>query len=258
MEITDYALEQLLGRTVFKAHLEQERLEELRWHNRLAFSEVENLSDASVFRIDSELEEMQKLARSLKRLQDEMRQAHPYDLPEEEGNPQLTADEAEEAANYDLALKGLGSLAEKLKAVATASHDDHNVRYAEKISASRRLRLRLHAAPIDPAQALAKHLFAEEERTVVCTSATLSTDGHFEHFKSRCGVMGQPHELIVDSVFDYPQQALLYQPALPAFDWRARDRFYNAVAAEIRTPAQCESRQSPLSLYQLERAAAGA
>lgn len=233
VEITDYALEQLLGRTVFKAHLEQERLEELRWHNRLAFSEVENLSDASVFRIDSELEEMQKLARSLKRLQDEMRQAHPYDLPEEEGNPQLTADEAEEAANYDLALKGLGSLAEKLKAVATASHDDHNVRYAEKISASRRLRLRLHAAPIDPAQALAKHLFAEEERTVVCTSATLSTDGHFEHFKSRCGVMGQPHELIVDSVFDYPQQALLYQPALPAFDWRARDRFYNAVAAEI-------------------------
>ena len=233
VETSDYALEQLLGRAVFKAHLEQERLEELRMHNLLAFSEVERLSDDYVFRIDAELEELKKLAARLEQLQDEMRQAHPYERPEEEGRPQLTPDESEEAANYDLALKGLASLATKLKTVASASKDDQAVRYAEKVSGSRHLRLRLHAAPIDPAQQLAKHLFDEGERTVICTSATLSTDGNFEHYKIRCGVQGQPLELIVDSFFDYMQQAILYQPALPAFNWRAKDRFYGAAAAEI-------------------------
>ena len=233
VETSDYALEQLLGRAVFKAHLEQERLEELRMHNLLAFSEVERLSDDYVFRIDAELEELKKLAARLEQLQDEMRQAHPYERPEEEGRPQLTPDESEEAANYDLALKGLASLATKLKTVASASKDDQAVRYAEKVSGSRHLRLRLHAAPIDPAQQLAKHLFDEDARTVICTSATLSTDGNFEHYKIRCGVQGQPLELIVDSFFDYMQQAILYQPALPAFNWRAKDRFYGAAAAEI-------------------------
>ena len=233
VETTDYALEQLLSRNVFKAHLERERLEELQWHNRLAFSEVERLSDENVFRIGTDLEELRKLSGSLKKLQDEMRQAHPYDLPEEEGRPQLTADESEESANYDLAVKGLGSLAAKFQAVASSSLDDKIVRYAEKITGSRHLNLRLHAAPIDPAQDLAQHLFVDEERTVICTSATLATDGNFEHFKSRCGVLGQPHELVVGSVFNYPQQTLLYQPALPAFNWRAKDRFYDAVAAEV-------------------------
>ena len=233
VETSDYALELLLGRAVFKGNLETEQLEELRMHNRLAFAEVERLSDERVFRIDSELEELEKLAGSLKQLREEMRQAHPYDLPEEEGRPQLTPDESEEAANYDLALNGLGSLATRFETVASDRKDDQTVRYAERIAGSRQLSLRLHAAPIDPANALAKHLFVEDERTVICTSATLSTDGNFEHFKNRCGVQDQPLELIVDSFFDYPQQALLYQPALPAFNWRAQDPFYDAVGAEI-------------------------
>ena len=233
VETSDYALEQHLARAVFKTHVEKERLDELLWHNRLAFSEVEQLSDEMVFRIDSDLEELKKLAGSLKLLQDEMRQAHPYDHPEQDGHPPLTAEESEEGANYDLAVKGLGSLAGKLQTVASSSKDELAVRYAEKISGSRHLKLRLHAAPIDPAQELSRHLFVEEGRTVICTSATLATDGNFEHFKSRCGVFGVPLELIAGSVFDYPQQALLYQPALPAFDWRAKDPFYDAVAAEI-------------------------
>ena len=233
VETSDYALEQHLARAVFKTHVEKDRLDELLWHNRLAFSEVERLSDTMVFRIDSDLEELKKLAASLKQLQDEMRQAHPYEHPEKEGHPPLTAEESEEGANYDLAVKGLGSLAGKLQAVASSSKDELTVRYAEKISGSRHLKLRLHAAPIDPARDLSRHLFVEEGRTVICTSATLATVGNFEHFKSRCGVFGVPLELIAGSVFDYPQQALLYQPALPAFDWRAKDPFYDAVAAEI-------------------------
>ena len=34
-------------------------------------------------------------------------------------------------------------------------------------------------------------------------------------------------------VFDYPRQALLYQPALPAYDWRNAEAFYAAVANEV-------------------------
>ncbi len=233
VEASDYALEQLLARTVFKANLEQEQLDSLRWQNSLAFAEAEELSEQKVFRLDSELEELKKLAGGLKQVQDEMRQANPYELPEEEGRPQLTPGEAEEAANYDLAVKGLGSLAAKFQAVASGSLDDRIVRFAEKISGSRLLRLRLHAAPIDPASQLAKHLFAEEGRTVICTSATLATDGSFDHFKSRCGVQRQPHELVAGPVFDYSQQAVLYQPQLPPFNWRERERFYDGVAAEI-------------------------
>ena len=233
VETSDYALEQLLARAAFKAHLEQEQLESLLWQNRLAFAEAEGLSEGKVFRLDCELEELQKLAGGLKQVQDELRQANPYELPEEEGRPQLTPDEAEDAANYDLAVKGLGSLAAKFQAVASGSLDDRIVRYGEKVSGSRHLRLRLHAAPIDPANQLAKHLFAEDGRTVICTSATLATDGNFDHFKSRCGVQRQPHEFVAGPVFDYTRQAVLYQPQLPAFDWRERERFYDGVAAEI-------------------------
>ena len=233
VETSDYALEQLLGGAVFKTHLENDLLDELLWHHRLAFSEVERLSDQKVFRIDADLEELKKVAGSLRKLQDEMRQTHPYERPEQDGHPPLSAEESEDKANYDLAVTGLGSLAAKLQAVATSSRDDVTVRYAEKISGGRHLKLRIHAAPIDPAQDLSRHLFVDEGRTVICTSATLATDGNFEHFKSRCGVSDLPLELVADSTFDYTQQALLYQPALPAFNWRAKDPFYDAVAMEM-------------------------
>ena len=86
---------------------------------------------------------------------------------------------------------------------------------------------------------LAHYLFQPEDedgpiaRSVICTSATLTTDGHFEHFKQRCGVAETCEEQVLPAVFEYPRQALLYQPALPAYDWRAADDYYAAVAEEI-------------------------
>ncbi len=232
-ETSDYALEQLLAGAVFREHVENERLDDLELQNSLAFAEVEKLSEANVFRIDSDLQELKKLAGSLSALQDEMRQASPFRRQNEEAQPPLTTEESEAEANYDLAVKGLGSLSGKLQAVASGSKDDLTVRYAERIRGSRHVRLRLHAAPIDPAQDLSRHLFDEEGRTVICTSATLSTEESFELFKGRAGVTGVPLELIADPVFDYSNQALLYQPPLPAFDWRNKAPFYDAVAAEI-------------------------
>lgn len=232
-ETSDFALEQLFGGAVLKEYLDNKRIDELLLQNRAAFSDVETMSAENVFRIDSDLGELKKLAGELTSLQDEMRQANPFRRPNEESHPPLTAEESEREANYDLAVKSLGSLAGKLQAVSSSSRDDLTVRYAERIRGSRRVRLRLHAAPIDPARDLARHLFDKEGRTVICTSATLATEGSFELFKGRCGVTGDPLELVADPAFDYSQQALLYQPALPAFNWRDRAPFYDAVAAEI-------------------------
>ena len=232
-ETSNYALELLLAGAVFKEYVDDERLEDLVLQNRTAFAEVERISEKGVFRIDSDLEALRKLAGGLSTLQDEMRQANPFSHQNSEGHPPLTPEESEEEANYDLAVKGLGSLAGKLKAVASSSRDDLTVRYAERIGSSRQVRLRLHAAPINPSQDLSRHLFDEEGRTVICTSATLATEGSFQHFKARCGVNGVPLELIAGPVFDYAEQALLYQPALPAFDWRDKAPFYDAVAEEI-------------------------
>ncbi|MDE0199851.1 MAG: hypothetical protein OXK78_16715 [Caldilineaceae bacterium] len=232
-ETSNYALEQLLSGTIFKKYLEDSRVEDVVLRNGMAFAEAEQISDKGVFRIDCDLHELKKLAGDLSALQDEMRKANPFRHHNEEGHPHLSAEESEEEANYELAVKGLGSLAGKLKVVASSSRDDLVVRYAERIRGSHRLRLRLHAAPIDPSLDLARHLFDEEGRTVICTSATLATEGSFAHFKARCGVAGEPLELIADPVFNYPEQALLYQPALPAFDWRDKAPFFDAVAAEI-------------------------
>ena len=158
----------------------------------------------------------------------------------------------------DLALVALGSLSGKFREVASSAAEGQIVRYAERISGQRHVRLRLHAAPIDPAQSLAQFVFdEEEERTVVCTSATLATDGNFEHFKSRCGVKDDPHELIVGSVFDYPTQALLYQACAARFRLEGERPVFRRSGRRDCAPAQCEPGPRALPLYQLERITEG-
>ncbi len=232
VEVTDYALPQLLARATFKDHVDEDRLDEMKMHNILAFAEADQQSHDNIFRIESDLEELKKLAGSVKSLQDEMKTKNPYQKADESASPEANDPNAEAKANYDLALEGLGSLAAKLEAVATSKRDENVVRYAER-ARGQRISLRLHAAPIDPAGLLKEYLFGLDEKSVVCTSATLATDGHFAHFKSRCGVDDESIDLVVDTVFDYPNQALLYQPSLPAYDWRAKDVYYRAVSGEI-------------------------
>ena len=114
------------------------------------------------------------------------------------------------------------------------------VRYAVRLFDRRYISIEVHAAPIDPASLLNQYLFHPQndkgesvDRTVICTSATLATDGRFLHFKARCGIAETGVERVLPPVFNYQDQALLYQPALPAYDYKAADTYYNAVAAEI-------------------------
>ncbi len=148
-------------------------------------------------------------------------------------------DAARERRGLELTIEALSSAATKIATVASAAHDDRLVRYAVRSFDRRRVSLELHAAPIDPSNLLAKYLFdsdassASLERMVICTSATLSTAGSFAHMRARCGIAGPCVERILPPVFDYPNQAILYQPALPAYQYGNPDAFYNAVAQEV-------------------------
>ena len=68
-----------------------------------------------------------------------------------------------------------------------------------------------HSAPLDVGAILAEKLFSKKE-SVVLTSATLSTGGSFDYFRSRTGVPEESGELLVGSPFDYQRAAMLLIP----------------------------------------------
>jgi len=87
----------------------------------------------------------------------------------------------------------------------------------------------LQATPIDVSQLLDEKLFDAIDTTIL-TSATLAVAGEFEFTKQRLGLRNA-RTLVVESHFDYSQQALLYVPQeLP--DPRS-PAFTSAAAREI-------------------------
>jgi len=83
------------------------------------------------------------------------------------------------------------------------------------------------ASPIDVSGILRERLFDKVE-TVILTSATLAVGENFDFIKRRLGVQNAK-EVILDSHFDYGQQALLYTPAHLA---DPRDPDFSRQAAE--------------------------
>jgi predicted DnaQ family exonuclease/DinG family helicase len=76
--------------------------------------------------------------------------------------------------------------------------------------ASRGDSITLCAAPLDVSTALEEDLFSQME-CVVLTSATLSTEGHFEYIKGRLG-LEDAGELLLGSSFDYIAAAQIHIP----------------------------------------------
>jgi ATP-dependent DNA helicase DinG len=88
----------------------------------------------------------------------------------------------------------------------------------------------LQAAPIRVSEHLAEKLFSQV-RTAVLTSATLSTDGHFQFIRDRLG-LELTMELVLGSPFCYQRQAILY---IPRDICNPREReFAEAMAAEVQ------------------------
>jgi ATP-dependent DNA helicase DinG len=241
--VTDYTVEQLLGRTTLKEHVPDEEAEELRYLNTLAFQEISNQSRENAFQLQGELESMKKLGTAIAKIGQRLKQANPYAAAMEQAaqrGERPDEETAEKNRYYELTIEAVNSAANKLSTVASNRHDDTMVRYAVRLFERRHITLEVHAAPINPADLLARYLFHPQDdaekpidRTVICTSATLATDGHFVHYKARCGIRETGIERVLAAVFDYPQQALLYQPPLPLYDYKAAGAYYDAVAAEI-------------------------
>jgi ATP-dependent DNA helicase DinG len=69
----------------------------------------------------------------------------------------------------------------------------------------------LHASPLDISQSM-KDLLYEKAGPLVFTSATLSTHGHFQYFRSRMGLEEDVLEGIYPSHFDFESNTLFYVP----------------------------------------------
>jgi ATP-dependent DNA helicase DinG len=257
---TDYTVPQLLSRTVYKEFFDEDEMDEVRFQNILAFQEVANLGVENSFQVEQELEGLKQLASALRGMAQRMKENGPKAaddgdvmVEKEAGskgkakkkgkNSSATSlaspDETEARVMHDLGIEALNSVAGKLSALASAGRDDDTVRYAVRVFDRRHVSIELHSAPINPAGLLSRFLFAPQEkgeridRTVICTSATLTTGGSFEHFKQRCGLAEVGEEHTLPQVFDYPNQALLYQPQLPAFNFANAAPYYDGVAREI-------------------------
>jgi ATP-dependent DNA helicase DinG len=70
----------------------------------------------------------------------------------------------------------------------------------------------VHCAPASVAQLLRELLF-EKTRSIILTSATISTGGDFSYLRRQLGLEAAPvDELVVDSPFNFERQAILYLP----------------------------------------------
>ncbi|HLT26001.1 MAG TPA: ATP-dependent DNA helicase [Zeimonas sp.] len=95
--------------------------------------------------------------------------------------------------------------------------------------------LTLQITPLSVADAFRRH--RESVRCAwICTSATLSVAGSFDHFTTSLG-LEDAHTLCCESPFDYPRQALLYvprecgDPASPGFAERVTDAAWPLIVA---------------------------
>ncbi|HLB12889.1 MAG TPA: helicase C-terminal domain-containing protein, partial [Dehalococcoidia bacterium] len=95
------------------------------------------------------------------------------------------------------------TLRQDLAALVSQPPDD-SVRW---IVAEGQGKVQLCSAPLHVGQLLGEHLFSTKE-SVVLTSATLATEGTFEHLKDRLGLRPTA-EVLLGSPFDYKGSALL-------------------------------------------------
>lgn len=100
----------------------------------------------------------------------------------------------------------------------------------------------LSASPIDVAEELNEFLY-EQAKSVIFTSATLTTGGNFAYFKDRLGLPDDLNTMLLDTPFDYKARTRLYipersfpEPSNGAFYHQAPERIEQLIlAAEGRT-----------------------
>ena len=119
------------------------------------------------------------------------------------------------------------TLADKLLFV-TGEQDPSHVYWFERREKS----IILSASPIDVAGELQETLYSDT-RSLIFTSATLTTGSNFTYVKERLGLPAETDTLSLPSPFDYKNNALLYVPensfplpSDPSFFHKAQERIY--------------------------------
>jgi len=105
--------------------------------------------------------------------------------------------------------KRCANLRASLSFILNFEKDDY-VYWAEVLARRRGIRYSLFASPIEIAEELDKQLFSVI-KPIVLTSATLSTNNDFSFIKKRLGIKNCK-EALLDSPFNYKENALLYLP----------------------------------------------
>ncbi|MBD8872340.1 ATP-dependent DNA helicase [Rhodanobacter sp. DHB23] len=127
----------------------------------------------------------------------------------------LLASQAERSRGFANVYERAAMLAERLDRILEQT-SERDVRWYELFPRG----FALHATPLDLAAPL-RAMRERSEAAWVFTSATLSVAGRFEHFARQLG-LDEPQALLLESPFDYAEQALCYLPdGLP--DPAARD-----------------------------------
>ncbi len=143
----------------------------------------------------------------------------------------ITEHQAEAEAEQRTACSALKSLSNDYQRMAI--EDPEYVRYRQALP---RGGVDFHRAPLRPASFLRSLLFRGDDRTVVSTSATLTTHNDFAHFKRQTGL---PSNGLIESrlphIFDYGRQALLFQPPMPRYDYQHPETYYEAAAEKVRS-----------------------
>jgi Rad3-related DNA helicase len=168
------------------------------------------------------------LARTIERLSNQLMANKPQGLDGEEGEL------------YKRTISRCDNLAQHVHTVFSVE-DSHFVYYLER----KNDQISACMSPLDVAPALRDTLFTN--KTVICTSATLSTPGpegpDFRFFQSQTGMDNPemtPH--ILPLVFDYKKQAMLYTPndlPVPSYGkTAAAEQYEQAVATRMQQLVQ--------------------
>jgi len=154
--------------------------------------------------VQGELEEGLALADRLNKIHKALLRSYPPVGGEDEEN--------EENARHQATIVWAAELADMVHALAETPPPDH-VRYCEeRPGRSGPGSITLHREPIQVADFLQEALFGPVKR-VICTGATLAVGGGFGYFRQQTGApRKQAIERVIESPFDYPNQALLYTP----------------------------------------------
>ena len=169
------------------------------------------------------------LARALEKLRDHL---------------ELASDRGPNAENcYARSLRFVARL--ELFSTASEDQDYQWIRWFETATRG----FALHATPVsiaDPFQSMT----GSYSGNWIFTSATLSVNGDFSHFKRELGI-NDATEGCWDSPFDYAQQALLFLPQLP---YEPRDPAYNQAIIDLASPLIEATRGRTFMLFTSYRA----